>query len=48
VVLHRFLLTDNGVSPEQAMLNARRLMVSKGKELAKFLENKFGEKHFNA
>lgn len=47
-ILQRFLLTDGGVSPEEAMLNARRLMVSKGKKLAKFLENKFGENHFNA
>ncbi len=46
-ILHQFSLTADGITPEEAMRNARKLMIRKGEELAKFLENKFGEKHIN-
>lgn len=42
VVLQQFPLTGSGIPAEEAMRNARKLMVKQGKELAKFLENKFG------
>lgn len=41
-ILQQFSLTGGGLPPEEAMRNARKLMVKLGKELAKFLENKFG------
>lgn len=46
-ILRQFSLTEDGITPEEAMRNARKLMVRKGKELAKFLENKFGGNHIN-
>jgi len=47
-ILLQLSLTGDGVTREEAMQNAGKLLVKKGKELAKFLENKFGQKHFNA
>lgn len=41
-VLEQFSLTAGGMPAEEAMRQARRLMVKQGRELAKFLENKFG------